>query len=365
MAANNRNRILTHRDTQTRLTRLFCMSATALDLSQIRTDALASAASFRELIGVYSVSEVDQAIVDAGGGGGGGAWGGITGTLSDQTDLQSALDAKAASSHTHAASDIASGTIDQARLGTGSAGAGAKFLADDQTYKTIASGSGDVAGPASATDNAIARFDSTTGKLLQNSGVTVDDSDNMSMAGRLDVGGVNAGAKLNVYGSGTLCTLQNVSGTGVGLNFVSAAITGSYTVFQASIATSGNLAYYMQQNGAGNCEIVMYSVGAGDIQTRITTGGQWWSYGIDNSDSDAFVIANSNFLHATTSALRIAVDKSAKFFAPVLLGVYTFATVPTASSYTGHQITISDRSYKSAYSNGTNWLFCSNDTIIS
>lgn len=34
-------------------------------------------------------------------GGGGGAWGGITGTLGDQTDLQAALDAKAAASHTH------------------------------------------------------------------------------------------------------------------------------------------------------------------------------------------------------------------------------------------------------------------------
>ena len=41
-----------------------------------------------------------------GGGGGGGTWGSITGTLSSQTDLQSALDAKAASSHTHTASQI-------------------------------------------------------------------------------------------------------------------------------------------------------------------------------------------------------------------------------------------------------------------
>jgi len=35
---------------------------------------------------------------------------------------------------------------------------------------------GDVVGPASATDNAIARFDTTTGKLLQNSVVTVNDT---------------------------------------------------------------------------------------------------------------------------------------------------------------------------------------------
>lgn len=37
-------------------------------------------------------------------------------------------------------------------------------------------GSGDVVGPASSTDNAIARFDSTTGKLLQNSLATLSDA---------------------------------------------------------------------------------------------------------------------------------------------------------------------------------------------
>jgi len=36
-----------------------------------------------------------------------------------------------------------------------------------------------VVGPGSSTDNAIARYDSTTGKIIQNSGVTVDDSDNI------------------------------------------------------------------------------------------------------------------------------------------------------------------------------------------
>ena len=37
-------------------------------------------------------------------------------------------------------------------------------------------GTGDVVGPASATDNAIARFDSTTGKIIQNSSATVTDA---------------------------------------------------------------------------------------------------------------------------------------------------------------------------------------------
>lgn len=43
-------------------------------------------------------------------------------------------------------------------------------------FSAAGSGSGDVVGPASSTDNAIARFDSTTGKLLQDSVVTIDDT---------------------------------------------------------------------------------------------------------------------------------------------------------------------------------------------
>jgi hypothetical protein len=39
---------------------------------------------------------------------------------------------------------------------------------------------GDVVGPASATDNALARFDTTTGKLIQNSTVIIDDNGNAS-----------------------------------------------------------------------------------------------------------------------------------------------------------------------------------------
>ena len=42
-----------------------------------------------------------------------------------------------------------------------------------------------VKGPSSSTDNALARFDSTTGKLVQDSGVTLDDSDNLSGAASL------------------------------------------------------------------------------------------------------------------------------------------------------------------------------------
>ncbi len=45
---------------------------------------------------------------------------------------------------------------------------------------------GDVVGPAVATDNAFARFDTTTGKLIQDSSVIADDSGNITTVGTVD-----------------------------------------------------------------------------------------------------------------------------------------------------------------------------------
>jgi hypothetical protein len=56
----------------------------------------------------------------------------------------------------------------------------ANITVDVKGHVTLASNgtvsAGDVVGPASATDNAIARYDLTTGKLIQNSVVTLDDN---------------------------------------------------------------------------------------------------------------------------------------------------------------------------------------------
>ena len=62
-------------------------------------------------------------------------------------------------------------------------------------------GSGDVVGPASSTDNAFARFDSTTGKLLQNStGATLSDTGAAVFTGALDVlGNSTEGSNLKLY----------------------------------------------------------------------------------------------------------------------------------------------------------------------
>ena len=83
---------------------------------------------------------------------------------------------------------------------------------------------GDVDGPASATDNAVARFDGTTGKLIQNSTVTIADSTG-AIAGassltapdatNLTLAGGSSGASL-VLGQGPATASLLVTPTGVG-----------------------------------------------------------------------------------------------------------------------------------------------------
>ena len=55
----------------------------------------------------------------------------------------------------------------------------------------VASGTGDVTGPGSSTDNAITRFHLATGKVIQNSGVIIDDSNNITGAGNVSLTGIS------------------------------------------------------------------------------------------------------------------------------------------------------------------------------
>lgn len=91
-------------------------------------------------------------------------------------------------------------------LGRGSASAGdwqeitlgAGITLSGTEISVTASGAGDVLGPASSTDNAVVRFNGATGKAVQNSGVIVDDSNNVTGVVALtttgQVGGPNGSA---------------------------------------------------------------------------------------------------------------------------------------------------------------------------
>lgn len=71
-------------------------------------------------------------------------------------------------------------------------------------------GTGDVVGPASSTDNAVCRFDSTTGKAIQNSSATISDTGNLTAVGvdstAIITAQTAAGPQITTYDTGTFGT---------------------------------------------------------------------------------------------------------------------------------------------------------------
>jgi len=90
------------------------------------------------------------------------------------------------------------------------------------TISTTGAGSGDVVGPASATDNAVVRFDLTTGKLIQNSGVLIDDSNNTTIPGDL---AVNGPTSADITTTTTTATVFNSTATTLNIGGAATAIT--------------------------------------------------------------------------------------------------------------------------------------------
>lgn len=151
---------------------------------------------------------------------------------------------------------VADGSESVTRLGIGSNGQVLAVSGGALTWITPASG-GDVVGPASATDNAIARFDTSTGKLLQNSAVTIDDSGNINLPSLAEVDGRDVsvdGDKLDSItsvGSGAIITATERTNLGTAFTHsqasgnphsTSAADVGADPAGTASAAVAAHVA---------------------------------------------------------------------------------------------------------------------------
>jgi len=104
-----------------------------------------------------------------------------------------------------------------------------------QTIASKAGALGDVVGPASATDNAISRFDATTGKLIQNSLVTVSDTGAISAPVDASISGLTVGK-----GASAVAT-----NTALGVSALAANTTASRNTaigYQAGYTNTTNIA---------------------------------------------------------------------------------------------------------------------------
>jgi fibronectin-binding autotransporter adhesin len=100
----------------------------------------------------------------------------------------------------------------------------------------VAPGSGSFSGPGSSTDNAVIRFNGTGGNTGQNSGVTIDDSNNatgfanLTLSGELDAATGDFSGIIDVAGAATLASLVCTAGGTFG---------GGYGSTGATISTAG------------------------------------------------------------------------------------------------------------------------------
>jgi hypothetical protein len=118
---------------------------------------------------------------------------------------------------------------------------------------------GDVVGPASATSTAIARFSGATGKLIQNSGVLIDASNNMSGIGTL------------VSGTQTI-TSTSADALAVGPNGatnpvldVDASVASSATGVQIRGNAAGSGASIIALSSAANENLAINAKGLGNL----------------------------------------------------------------------------------------------------
>ena len=126
---------------------------------------------------------------------------------------------------------------------------------------------GDVVGPASATDNAVARFDGTGGKTLQNSSFVVDDSGHVtSFGGQIAfpaTQAASAGANvLDDYEEGTF-TPTDVSGASLSFS----AASGAYVKIGNFVQYRINVSYPTTADVNTAKISVPFTAGAGDNQT--------------------------------------------------------------------------------------------------
>lgn len=128
---------------------------------------------------------------------------------------------------------------------------------------------GDVTGPSSATDNAVVRFDGVSGKLVQNSAVTIaDTTGDIETSGKIIVGD----------GTASLPSITNVGDTNTGIYFsgadeVSVATNGVQRLSVSSVGYTKPQAYGDTVVAAGNTSTALtLDLQAGNVFTATLTG---------------------------------------------------------------------------------------------
>jgi hypothetical protein len=167
----------------------------------------------------------------------------------------------------------------------------------------IVPSTGNVRGPTSATDNAVARYDGTTGKLIQDSGVTIDDNGNLTAAGDIVFatnntflkGKTSGGSSVNLLALTSDSLTRFIAGVDAGgfqwtnqaqtvawasLNSSALSVAGNLTVNGGSANfnhTASAFSLNFQGSGATFATVTAIS-STGELKTNMGPSAGWGGY---------------------------------------------------------------------------------------
>ena len=219
---------------------------------------------------------------------------------------------------------------DKTSLGTQPAAADTFLLYDDTasalkkvTYTNlIPSTHGDVSGPASSTDEALARFDSTTGKILLNSTATLTDAGTLTataFSGPLtgNVTGNASGTAATVTGAtqsaitalGTIASLVATTadinaGTFDGIVGGTTPAAGSFT----NVVISTDSKIHLDGTTAGNDYLTSTATGNDPVELKANGYSTTFGNDIKGSQATGFMINNWQGAATTVATFSIKTD---------------------------------------------------------
>ena len=225
-----------------------------------------------------------------GGGGSGASWGSITGTLSSQTDLQAALDAKAASNHAHAqyvttANPILSsgaltvGTITMSALSAG--------------YFCNALGSSSFAVDSGPAANIRAALGAAASSDLHNP-VTVTGN-GITLTGQQIALSIGTGATQVAQGNHSHALLDSATASATPSTLVLRDASGNTKVSRLSVTGTAGL---LLESATPEEGVVITSILTGEATAEIVAGGNFAMTA--NSDGTPDKLANGTITGATT-----------------------------------------------------------------